>query len=80
MRDLKGRGIKVRLSTYLRAMMPLRSSIPGAAALARAGCSMPRSPAMKALRRAELEQHPHSWVLDGAKDVPGVLESALVSH
>lgn len=33
-----------------------------------------------ALGREELERHPHSWVLDGVKDLPGVLESALVSR
>jgi phosphoglycolate phosphatase len=33
-----------------------------------------------ALGREELEQHPHSWVLDGAKDLPSVLKSALVSR
>ncbi|MFL4472816.1 phosphonatase-like hydrolase [Paeniglutamicibacter sp. MACA_103] len=33
-----------------------------------------------ALGREDLEQHPHSWVLDGVKDLPGVLESALVSR
>lgn len=33
-----------------------------------------------ALRREDLEQHPHSWVLDGVRDLPRVLESALVSH
>lgn len=32
-----------------------------------------------ALDRKALEQHPHSWVLDGVKDLPGILESALVS-
>ncbi|MFL4477545.1 phosphonatase-like hydrolase [Paeniglutamicibacter sp. ORCA_105] len=32
-----------------------------------------------ALGREDLEQHPHSWVLDGVKDLPGVLESSLVS-
>lgn len=33
-----------------------------------------------ALGREELEQHPHSWVLEGAKNLPGVLGSALVSR
>jgi phosphoglycolate phosphatase len=33
-----------------------------------------------ALGREELEQHPHSWVLDGVKDLPGVLESAPVNQ
>ncbi|MGB9033090.1 MAG: phosphonatase-like hydrolase [Paeniglutamicibacter sp.] len=33
-----------------------------------------------ALGRDELERHPHSWVLEGAKDLPSVLESALVSR
>ncbi|MFI8414291.1 HAD hydrolase-like protein [Paeniglutamicibacter gangotriensis] len=32
-----------------------------------------------ALDRKALEQHPHSWVLEGVKDLPGILESALVS-
>jgi phosphoglycolate phosphatase len=33
-----------------------------------------------ALGREELEQYPHSWVLDGVKDLPSVLESALVNQ
>ncbi|RAX48643.1 phosphonatase-like hydrolase [Arthrobacter sp. AQ5-05] len=33
-----------------------------------------------ALGREELEQHPHSWVLEGVKNLPSVLGSALVSR
>ncbi|MCV9993087.1 phosphonatase-like hydrolase [Paeniglutamicibacter sp. ZC-3] len=32
-----------------------------------------------ALGREELEQHPHSWVLEGIRALPSVLESSLVS-
>lgn len=33
-----------------------------------------------ALGREELEQHPHSWILDGVKDLPNTLESAPVNQ
>jgi phosphoglycolate phosphatase len=32
-----------------------------------------------ALTRGDLEQHPHSWVLEGVRELPSVLESLLVS-
>lgn len=33
-----------------------------------------------ALDREQLEAHPHEWVLDGVKDLPAVIASALVSN
>ena len=32
-----------------------------------------------ALDRDQLEAHPHEWVLDGVKDLPEAIASALVS-